>query len=126
MYHCAKNTEKYVFYNWLIGTTLDSPLHRFERNRGYDGKKIYHCTYCEYSVTQSFTNNPRNLMAKHWKNHAHYEDYDRAISNGVIVESRYQFILRMSRKYKLIPFLMELLVVVLIIYVFVIVGLLDA
>ena len=110
--------RKYVFYGWLVGMSVDNSLHRFERNKGYDGKKIYHCTYCEYSVTQSWTKDPIKQMAKHWKDHAHFEDYDRAISHGVIDESRYQFILRMSRKYKRIPFWIEVLIAVVIIFAF--------
>lgn len=111
--------------DFLVGPPNDSPFHRYERNKGYDGKKIYHCTYCEYSVTQSWTNDPRKLMAKHWKDHAHFEDYDRAISHGVIVESRYQFIARMSRKYKRIPFLIELIIVLISILLFINIGLLG-
>lgn len=103
---------------WFFGKTIDPPLHRFEKNRGYDGKKIYHCTYCDFSVKQSFWNNPEKLMKKHWKNDAHFEDYYSAIILGVIDESRHQFIIRMSGKFKWIAFLTDLILAVLIIIFF--------
>lgn len=101
------------------GKTDDPPRHRYQVMIGYNRKKVYNCTYCNYSINQTFWNNGKRLMKKHWKVENHFGDYYNAVISGVINESKHQKRMRYMLTMERYAYILFLIFIVILIFLFI-------